>query len=150
MSQRLVNLLEPVVSDLGYVLWHLQTLGGGKNTTLRLYIDSADGIDIEDCEAVSREVSAVLDVDDDGDSAYTLEVSSPGLDRPLITAAHFREFVGDQARVRMYAPVEGHRKFVGVIEAVTDAAVELRCKDQAYQLPLGDMAKASLEPVNEE
>lgn len=150
MSQRLVNLLEPVVSDLGYVLWHLETQGGGRNMTLRLYIDSPDGIDLEDCETVSREVGAALDVDDDSDSGYTLEVSSPGLDRPLVTADHFRQFAGDQARVRMFAPVDGHRKFMGVIETVTDATVDLRCKDQTYRLPLGDMAKASLEPVFEE
>lgn len=150
MSQRLVNLLEPIVTDLGYVLWHLETVGGGKNSTLRLYIDAAEGIDLDDCEKVSHEVSAALDVDDDSSTGYTLEVSSPGLDRPLVTAEHFRQFIGEWARVRMFAPVDGHRKFLGVIENVTDAAVDLRCKDQTYPLPLGDMAKASLEPVFDE
>lgn len=150
MSQRLVNLLEPIVNDLGYTLWHLESVGGGRNITLRIYIDSADGIDLEDCEKVSREVSATLDVDDDGGSGYALEVSSPGLDRPLVSAEHFNRFVGERAHVRMFAPVAGHRKFTGVIDGVSDTAVDLRCDDQTYHLPLGDMAKARLEPVFED
>lgn len=150
MSQRLVTLLEPIVTDLGYVLWHLETIGGGRNSTLRLYIDAEAGIGLEDCEKVSHEVSAALDVDDDGGANYSLEVSSPGLDRPLVSAEHFRQFAGQSARVRMFAPVDGHRKFLGTIDTVTDAAVDLRCKDQTYRLPLGDMAKANLEPVFEE
>ncbi|HET7313634.1 ribosome maturation factor RimP [Salinisphaera sp.] len=147
MSHRLHKLLEPVVTDLGYELWHLESVGSGKSAVLRLYIDSPEGIDIEDCEAVSHEVSAALDVADDGNAGYRLEVSSPGLDRPLATAAHFERFVGERARVNMFAPVSGQRKFRGRILAVKGQVVELACDDATYELPVGDMAKARLEPI---
>ncbi|WP_123590368.1 ribosome maturation factor RimP [Salinisphaera orenii] len=147
MSQRLQQLLEPVVNDLGYELWHLESTGAAKSGVLRLYIDSPAGIALEDCETVSHEVSAVLDVEDAGNSNYQLEVSSPGLDRPLANKAHFRRFIGERARVNMFAPVAGQRKFRGVILAVEGDTVDLGCDDQTYSLPIADMAKARLEPV---
>lgn len=150
MSQRLRNLLEPVVADLGYELWHLESLGSGRSGVLRLYIDAPEGIALEDCEAVSREVSAVLDVEDSGSGQYQLEVSSPGLDRPLITGAHFERFIGERARVTMFAPVDGKRKLRGTILAVNGDTVDLGADDQTYSLATGDMAKARLEPVFEE
>lgn len=150
MSQRLRNLLEPVVADLGYELWHLESLGSGRSGLLRLYIDAPEGIALEDCEAVSREVSAVLDVEDSGSGQYQLEVSSPGLDRPLITGAHFERFIGERARVTMFAPVDGKRKLRGTILAVNGDTVDLGADDQTYSLATGDMAKARLEPVFEE
>ena len=149
MSQRLYDLLEPVVNDLGYELWHLEHISG-RNGVIRLYIDSAEGIVVEDCETVSHEVGAVLDVADPGSANYQLEVSSPGLDRPLAHAAHFERFVGERARVNMFAPVDGQRKFRGVILAVNGDVVDLGCDDQTYRLAVGDMAKARLEPVFEE
>lgn len=150
MSHRLQSTLEPVVADLGYELWHTEAVGSGKNAVLRLYIDSPDGIDIDDCEAVSHEVSATLDVIDDGKAAYQLEVSSPGLDRPLATREHFARFIGEKARIKMFAPVSGQRKFVGRIQAVEDRTVELALEDGVYELPIGDMAKARLEPDYED
>ncbi|MES1926873.1 ribosome maturation factor RimP [Salinisphaera sp. T31B1] len=150
MSQRLHHLLAPVVADLGYELWHLESTGAGRSSILRLYIDAPDGIALEDCEKVSREVSAVLDVEDASGGEYQLEVSSPGLDRPLITAEHFRRFIGERARINMYAPVDGKRKLRGVILAVNGDTVDFGCGDQTYSLSTGDMAKARLEPVFEE
>ncbi|MES1951855.1 ribosome maturation factor rimP [Salinisphaera sp. S4-8] len=150
MSQRLHELLEPIVTDLGYELWHLESVGAGRSRVLRLYIDSPDGIALEDCEAVSHEVSAALDVEDEGSGEYQLEVSSPGLDRPLIIGEHFRRFIGHRARVNMFAPVGGKRKLRGTILAVNGDTVDLGCDDQTYSLATGDMAKARLEPVFEE
>lgn len=147
MPQRLQDLLEPIVNDLGYELWHMESVGGGRQKTLRLYIDSPDGIDLDDCEAVSHEVSAALDVSGHEQSSYQLEVSSPGLDRPLAAAWHFRRFTGERARIRMYAPVAGQRRFNGVIESVNDEVVDLLCDGAKYVLPIGDMAKARLDPV---
>jgi len=150
MSQRLHDLLDPVVTDLGYELWHIETTGGAKNRLLRLYIDSPEGIALEDCEAVSREVSATLDVAEADGSGYELEVSSPGLDRPLASASHFQRFIGERVRINMFAPVAGQRKFRGVILAVNGQSVDLGCDDdQTYSLAIGDMAKARLEPVFE-
>ena len=88
-----------------------------------------------------------VDVEDAGNSNYQLEVSSPGLDRPLANKAHFRRFIGERARVNMFAPVAGQRKFRGVILAVEGDTVDLGCDDQTYSLPIADMAKARLEPV---
>ncbi|WP_423823803.1 ribosome maturation factor RimP [Salinisphaera sp. SPP-AMP-43] len=150
MPHRLNKILEPVVTDLGYELWHIESVGSGNNAVLRLYIDSPEGIGIEDCEKVSHEVSAALDVADDGSAAYQLEVSSPGLDRPLATAEHFERFIGQRARVNMFAPVAGQRKFKGLIKAVKGQVVEFACDDATYDLPVGDMAKARLEPVFED
>lgn len=150
MSQRLCNLLEPVVTDLGYELWHLESVGSGRSGVLRLYIDSPQGIALEDCEKVSREVSAVLDVEDSGTGQYQLEVSSPGLDRPLITGEHFGRFIGERARITMFAPVDGKRKLRGTILAVNGDMVDLGGDEQRYSLATGDMAKARLEPAFEE
>jgi ribosome maturation factor RimP len=150
MSQRLRNLLEPVVTDLGYELWHLESQGSGRSGVLRLYVDAPQGIALEDCEKVSREVSAVLDVDDAGGGQYQLEVSSPGLDRPLITGEHFSRFIGQRARITMFAPVDGKRKLRGTILAVSGDTVDLGGDEQTYSLATGDMAKAKLEPVFEE
>jgi ribosome maturation factor RimP len=147
MAHRLQELLEPVVEDLGYELWHLESVGGGSKAVLRLYIDAPAGVDIDDCETVSHEVSAVLDVADDGQASYQLEVSSPGLDRPLVTAAHFRRFLGERARVHLYAPISGRRRFRGVIEAVNGESIDLACDDAIYTLAIGDMAKARLDPI---
>jgi Uncharacterized protein conserved in bacteria len=150
MLQRLRNLLEPVVTDLGYELWHLESQGSGRSGVLRLYVDAPQGIALEDCEKVSREVSAVLDVDDAGGGQYQLEVSSPGLDRPLITGEHFSRFIGQRARITMFAPVDGKRKLRGTILAVSGDTVDLGGDEQTYSLATCDMAKAKLEPVFEE
>ena len=149
MSQRLRNLIEPVVNDLNYELWYMESVGGGRSSVLRIYIDSPDGIALEDCEKVSREVSATLDVEDDGSGEYQLEVSSPGLDRPLVTPEHYRRFLGDRARLKLFAPVGGKKKLIGTILEINGDVVDLGCDDQTYRIQLADVAKARLEPVFE-
>lgn len=152
MSQRLVQLLEPVVEDLGFELWHLEVEGSGGNRLLRLYIDVPEGgesvgIVIEDCERVSREVGAALDVADPLSGGYRLEVSSPGLDRPLVKPAHFRRFLGQGARVTLYAPIEGRRRFNGVLRDLDDESVRLEYDDgRTVALPYTAIAKARLVP----
>ena len=149
MSQRLNQVIIPVVEDLGYELWHLESVGAGRSRTVRLYIDSPNGIDLEDCEKVSREVSATLDVEDEGSGEYQLEVSSPGLDRPLVTPEHYRRFLGDRARLKLFAPVGGKKKLIGTILEINGDVVDLGCDDQTYRIQLADVAKARLEPVFE-
>jgi len=146
MSQRLQDLLEPVVDGLGYELWHLELAGGGRNRLLRLYIDAPGGITLEDCEAVSHEVSAALDVADPLPDAYRLEVSSPGLDRPLVTAAHFGRFVGERARFTLYAPVNGQRRFTATVAGVEGDIVRFRHEGEELTVNLADIAKARLAP----
>ena len=108
--EKLRELLEPLVDDLGYELVHIKFSSQRKQQILRLYIDAPGGILVDDCETVSRQVSMVLDVEDPVKSAYVLEVSSPGLDRPLVKPAHFRQFVGHDARIVMRTHVLGRRR----------------------------------------
>ena len=114
---------------------------------LRVYIDEPDkGIDLSDCETVSREISATLDVEDPVTGQYTLEVSSPGVERPLFTAEHFERFIGEMASVQLHAPQDGRRRFKGTIVAVDGDTVHLDVDGTVRQLAVADMDKARLAP----
>jgi len=144
MSQSLRQLVEPIVESLDYELWHLEMVGGGNNSLLRLYIDHENGITLEDCTRVSREVSAVLDVEDPMSQRYRLEISSPGLDRPLVTEAHFRRYIGEKVRVNLFAPIDGARKYKGVLTNFDDDELRLNCDGVVVNLPFASVAKARL------
>ncbi len=109
-QEQLKAMLLPVVEGLGYMFWGLDYLSQGKHSTIRLYIDSEEGVKLEDCEKVSRQVSGVLDVEDPIQGEYVLEVSSPGIDRPLYTLEQFTRYVGEEVAVRLRVPFEGRRK----------------------------------------
>ena len=143
----MTELLEPVVEDLGYELVYIELGTQQKQTVLRLYIDAPGGIQVDDCAAVSRQISVLLDVEDPVSTEYILEVSSPGLDRPLVKPEHFKQFVGDQARIVMYNHVMGRRKFMGQMIEADDNAVVVEVDGESYQLPYKDMDSARLEPV---
>lgn len=144
---RLEILLAPIVEDLGYEYVGIEYSANPKNRVLRLYIDRPEtGIGVDDCEAVSREVSAQLDVEEPIPGQYTLEVSSPGVERPLFTAAHFRDHVGEVAKVQLDVPLNGRRKFKGTIVAVEDDEVCLEADGQQWKLPLVSVGKARLAP----
>lgn len=140
------NLLETPVEALGYELLHVEFAGQGGGI-LRLYIDAPGGIEVDDCETVSRQVSAILDVEDPVKNAYTLEVSSPGMDRPLVKPAHFQRFVGERVRVVMHTHVLGRRRFTGELVAADDAAAEVEVDGEQYRLPYDEMETARIEPV---
>jgi len=145
LRDRLVELLAPVVSDLGYELWELEyTVQSGG--LLRLYIDSAGGISVEDCERVSRAVSAAMDEADPIASNYTLEVSSPGLDRVLRTPEHFARFAGERVRVETRQPVGGRKRFVGRLAEVAGGTITLEVDGGTVSLPVDGIHKARLEP----
>jgi ribosome maturation factor RimP len=145
LRDRLVELLAPVVSDLGYELWELEyTMQSGG--LLRLYIDSAEGISVDDCERVSRAVSAAMDEADPIASNYTLEVSSPGLDRVLRTPEHFARFAGEQVRVETRQPVGGRKRFVGKLTEVAGGTITLAVDGGIVSLPVDGIHKARLEP----
>ena len=144
--QALQELLEPVVTGLGYELVGVEYMPQGRHSVVRVFIDSDNGIKVEDCEQVSRQVSAVLDVEDPIHGQYTLEVSSPGLDRPLFTAEHFSRYIGEVSSIRMKAPVNGRRKFQGVIKTVEDQVITLAMDDGEIKLSVDDMDKANLVP----
>lgn len=146
LTDKLNALLEPVVDDLGYELIYLELVGDGSDRCLRLFIDHADGIGLEDCEAVSREVSALMDVEDPISGNYRLEVSSPGLDRPLAKAEHFQQFIGQEARVQMQFPIEGRKRFRGRILGVEADTVRLEYDGVEVELAIAGMERARLVP----
>ena len=143
-------LLAPVIQSLGLELWGIDYRGGTGNGLLRVYIDVAErAVTLEDCERASREISALMDVHDPIDSQYTLEVSSPGLDRPLFKAEQFARFIGETAKVEMEFPVDGRRRFQGAILAVNGDVVSLKHDGQAVELAVESMQKAKLVPLFE-
>ena len=143
----LISLLEPTIERLGYELADLELKLGGRDGLVRVYIDKEDGIDLEDCEAVSRQVSAILDVEDPLPGHYTLEVSSPGLDRTLSKPAHFQRFMGEDVRVKLRFPLAGRRNFKGALKSADDENIEVEVDGELHSLPLATIESARLVPT---
>ena len=144
--EQLQALLAPVVEALGYVCWGVEYISQGRHSLLRVYIDHPNGILVEDCEAVSRQVSGVLDVEDPITNEYTLEVSSPGMDRPLFTLEQFAAHAGEQVKVKLRSPVEGRRNFQGLLRGVADQDVVVQVDEHEYLLPIEMIDKANVVP----
>jgi ribosome maturation factor RimP len=147
VANRAREVILPPIEGAGYELVDVQWKHEAGGWVLRVFVDKESGIGHADCERVSRELSAVLDVHDIIPHAYTLEVSSPGLERPLVTAAHFRRFLGKKARVRLHQGIEGRRNYAGAIVAVDGEAgqVTLEVDGREHVLPLADLDRANLE-----
>ena len=141
------KLLDPTVDALGYELVHLEFSTAGGDSILRVYIDAPGGIRVDDCEAVSRHLSAVLDAEDALHSAYLLEVSSPGLDRPLVKPEHFRRFAGSRAKIVLNAGVRGRRRFTGELREAGERGVVIEVDGERYELAYDDIDTARLAPV---
>ena len=142
----ILNVVEPVVESLGFELVGAEYLVQGGDGLLRVYIDAEGGIDVEDCRRVSHQLSGVLDVEDVIKGHYSLEISSPGLDRPLFGAAHFERFAGSEIKLRLDAPQDGRRKFRGVLVGIQDGDVTLLVDGEEVQVPLASIDKANLVP----
>lgn len=138
------GLIEPTVNALGLELWGIEHVSQGKFSTLRIYIESDAGITVDDCEKVSRQVSAILDVEDPISGEYTLEVSSPGLDRPLFSLEQFESFAGSEVSVRLRSPLDGRRKFKGIITQVSEGAVCIEVDGETFSLPHAEVEKANI------
>jgi ribosome maturation factor RimP len=148
--KQLEEILRPVVEGLGYELWGIEFRSRGHESMLRIFIDDAEnGISIEDCEKVSRQISGVMDVEDPIQSEYTLEVSSPGMDRPLFRLEQYRDFIGHKAKIRLRMAFEGRRKFQGLIKGVEGDDVVIVVDDHEYLLPFDSIEKASIIPTFE-
>jgi ribosome maturation factor RimP len=143
-SKQLQAIIEPAVTALGYELVGIEHLQQGKHSVLRVYIDHENGISVDDCADVSYQVSAVLDVEEPITGLYTLEVSSPGLDRPLFSEAHYQRYVGNLAEIRLRSPLEGRRRFKGRLKTVQDGLVVIEVDGVEYSITLDNIEKANL------
>lgn len=146
LRERVIALTEPLLGRLGYELVELEYAAGRSHATLRFFIDKSGGIGLEDCEQVSREISAMLDVEDPIPIAYTLEVSSPGFDRVLRTRAHFERFAGERIHVELKVPREGRRRYTGTLRTVADDGLTLEVERETVSVPFDEIGKARLAP----
>ena len=142
----LQELIEPSVTALGFELWGIEFLSQGKHSTLRVYIDSENGITVDDCAAVSHQVSGIMDVEDPIAGNYTLEVSSPGMDRPLFTLEQFEAYAGSVIQVRLRIAFEGRRKFKGVLNGVEGDDILVVVDNEEYMLPIEYIDRANIIP----
>lgn len=144
ISDQIELLVEAPIESLGYELVGVEYIKNGVNTVLRLYIDAEQGIGIEDCERVSHQVSGILEVEDPISSAYALEVSSPGFDRPLFKERDFVRFIDSEVKISMKLPIQGRRNFKGVLHGFSDGDILVEVDGEIYELPLTKLAKAKL------
>jgi len=143
-EDRLTELLAPTVEALGFELWGLENLTQGKHSMLRIYIESENGVQVDDCARVSEQVGAVLDVEEPISGEYVLEVSSPGIDRRLFRLDQYAAYAGEEIEVRLRRPFEGRRKFKGILRGTEESDVVVLVDDHEYLLPFGDIDKAQL------
>ncbi len=141
----LVELLDPVVQGMGYELVGVEF--DGHQRTLRVYIDRPEGITLDDCSAVSYQLSGVLDVEDPIPGRYQLEVSSPGMDRPLFTRAHFERFAGEVVRLQLNRPLDGRRRFKARLQGLEGDEILLQDEDKLIRIPYESIEKARLVPA---
>ncbi|KAA0446048.1 MAG: ribosome maturation factor RimP [Candidatus Thioglobus sp.] len=146
ISDKIENLIRPVIEDMDYELLGIEYVASGKHSVLRIYIDSDKGIGVDDCERVSRQLSSILDVEEPITMAYNLEVSSPGVERPLFHLQHYRRFLGNEIKLRLLRPVDGQRKYSGTIGSVSeqDNSIELMSATGKHRLPIDLIDKANL------
>ena len=146
LREKLVGLVEPLLSGLGYELVDLECSGSRGSSLVRIFIDRAAGVGIEDCELISREVSALLDVHDPVPTAYRLEVSTPGFDRVLRTPAHFARFQGAQLEVELAVPRDGRRRYTGRLLQSNASGLELAVDGAQVALAYPEVFRARLVP----
>ena len=145
LHDRLIALFEPVLKEIGYELVEVEFVPGQGGGTLRIYIDHPEGIDVDDCGEASHALSELLDANDPFPGAYSLEVSSPGLDRPLRGEQDYRRFVGRLAKIVTNVPIEGQSAFAGRLAGFENGAVMLSEGRRIHRVPLGAIKRARLE-----
>ena len=131
---------------LGFEIVTVELTGQGPSTVLRVYIDGPNGVTVDDCAKVSDQVSAILDVEDPIPNKFTLEVSSPGLDRPLCKVSHFEAVLGQRVKLQTAVDIFGRRRFAGTLTGVTDQVVTLDIDGQTHEVPIDNISKARLVP----
>lgn len=143
-EQKLTDMLRPAVEETGKELWGVEFISAGNNSVLRLFINHENGIDVDDCAEVSRQVGAILDVEDPISSEYNLEVSSPGVDRPLFELSHFQQVIGETINVKLSMPLNGRRKFKGILAAIENDTLIVEVDAIDYELVINNVDKANL------
>ncbi|MCK3656978.1 ribosome maturation factor RimP [Pasteurellaceae bacterium Macca] len=147
LEQKLTDLVQDTIESMGFELVGIECQRAGRFMTVRLYLDKEGGVTIDDCSDVSRQVSAIFDVEDPIADKYNLEVSSPGLDRPLFTLAHFERFMGRDVVVHLRIPMFDRRKWQGQITAVEGDLITLTVEGNPQSFAFGNIQKANLVPV---
>ena len=146
LSERIAQLIAPIVDELGYELVRVQIQGGSRQATLQIMAERRDrkAMVVEDCARLSRAISVLLDEADPIDGEYTLEVSSPGIDRPLMKRADYERFLGHEAKVETVQPIDGRKRFQGMIQALDGDTVMLESAGTLFPLPLAQVKSAKL------
>lgn len=146
LERKLTDMLNPPVEALGFELVGVEFVRAGKHSILRVYIDHENGIDVDDCADVSRQISAVLDVEDPITTEYNLEVSSPGMDRPLFTPAHYESVVGETIELKLSMPQDGRRNFKGLLLKCENDSVLIKVDNDEFSLAIANIEKGNLVP----
>jgi ribosome maturation factor RimP len=150
--ERVRQIAAPLAAQEGLELIDVEIGGGGGRQVLRLFIDKATGVSLDDCTSISRAVSAALDVEDPIQGTYDLEVSSPGLDRPLKKPEHFQKFLGSRVRVKTFGPLpecENRKSFIGILKGYENSTIAVDVDGKVFQVPHAQVSKANVEPVFE-
>jgi len=137
-------MLRPAVEEVGKELLGIEFISAGQHSVLRVFIDHENGIDVDDCAEVSRQVGALLDVEDPISTEYSLEVSSPGLDRPLFTLAQYQAVIGETVNVKLSIPLNGRRKFKGILESIENDTLIVMLDGEDYELVISNIDKGNL------
>ncbi len=145
LEDKLEELLAPTIETMGFELWGIEYLPAGRHTVLRVFIEQSEqGVTVDDCAMVSRQISALMDVEDPISSAYTLEVSSPGMDRLLLKPEHFKRYQGRNVQVRTSMSVLGRKRFKGPMCQVGDTAIEVEVDGERYEIEYAWIEKANV------
>ena len=142
--KQIKELVRPAVEALGHELWGCDYIPQGKYSVLRVYIDGANGVTLDDCSEVSRQVAAVLDVEDIIKGKYNLEVSSPGIDRQLYELAQFHRYIGQEIKLKLHAAIEGKRNMKCDLLDVVEDELKILVDKQELHVPFASVAKANL------
>jgi len=143
-EHKLTDMLRPAVEEVGKELLGIEFISAGQHSVLRVFIDHENGIDVDDCAEVSRQVGALLDVEDPISTEYSLEVSSPGLDRPLFTLAQYQAVIGETVNVKLSIPLNGRRKFKGILESIENDTLIVMLDGEDYELVISNIDKGNL------
>ena len=144
MQEALNNLIQNTVEGLGFILWGYEYRPHSETALLRIFIEKDEGISVEDCATVSRQIGAVLDVENIIPMAYILEVSSPGMDRVLFTADQYQDYIGDSLKIRTRSPINDRRNFKGTLLKTSDTVVHIQVDNQEFEIPFESIDRARL------